>query len=159
MHYAVFPSTESNDQARHALSVPALPLQTDHGGDIDEVDTINSLEHEEGEEEKEGGYHDRGCGNATVSDRGPSALNDSIGLVASGVVLSAFHAGSGLAENEHTPSPVSRATATPSTEDQTRLPWRYEAGGELGAVFRVEGLEAGTAYDICLFTETMGSNG
>lgn len=139
--------------------MPALPLQTEHGGDTEGVYTINRLEIEEGEEEKEGGHHGRGCGNATVSDMGPPALNDSIGLVTSGVVLSAFHAGSGLAENAHTAAPVSRATATPSTEDQTRVPWRNEAGGELGAVFRVEGLEAGTAYDICLFTETTGSNG
>lgn len=157
MHYAIFPSTKSNDRAHQALSVSALPLQTKHADNTEEIDS--SLGIEEGKGDKDDGYYSKGCGNATVSDRGPSALNDSIGLVTSGVVLSAFHAGSGLAENAHTAAPVSRGVATTGTEDQTRLPWRLKAGEELGAVFCVEGLEAGTAYDICLFTETTGSNG
>lgn len=135
----------------------ARPLQTNHGGDTEELGT--GLELEEGEEEKGGGYHGIGCDNATVSNRGPSALNESIGLVTSGVVPSAFPAGSGLTEGARKATPVAGAAAMPSTEGQMRLPWKLEAGGELEAVFRVEGLQAATVYDICLFTETPGSNG
>ena len=103
-----------------------------------------------------------GCGNATATTRGPVALNDTRGLVTSGVVSS-------LLENVNfKPAPegnVAVASAVASATSYTSgVPHAFTKGVSgreeaMEVVFRVEGLKAAEAYNVCLFTETPGSNG
>lgn len=113
-------------------------------------------------------YASWGCGNATATGRGPVALNETRGLVTSGVVSSATRAASLLENVDRKPAPagnVDVATATAAATShasglQQAFAKRVSGGEEaIEVVFRVEGLKAAEAYNVCLFTETPGSNG
>lgn len=159
VHYAVFPAapkdglTDTMGADRH--------FQESFGVE----DASARVEKNRGTEKE--AYVGWGCGNATATARGPVALNDTRGLVTSGIVSSATSAASLLANMNHKPASegnvaVARAlTATSHASGAQQAFAKRVSGGEeaMEVVFRVEGLKAAEEYNVCLFTETPGSNG
>lgn len=162
VHYAVFQASSAEVRPGDRLEgVPGiLGARLPNG---------QPAETEESESMTRGDYHN-GCANATVSGRGPLALNETAGLVSSGVVwVSRNRSSSGDDNGAGTPTAATAAGAADATIF-TALPTSYavrssavqsvlKGGNTVEAAFRVEGLKASEAYDLCLFTETPGSNG
>ncbi|CAN0194025.1 unnamed protein product, partial [Ectocarpus sp. 12 AP-2014] len=115
------------------------------------------------------GWGSRNGSRAANGRRDPSALNETLGLVASGVIPSTATAGLLLSAAEedgrHKSAEISPAGATAATavrslgQSSLMAASRSLEGGGLEVSFRVEGLQAAQAYSICLFTETPNSNG
>lgn len=116
------------------------------------------------------GYHNIGCTNATVSGRGPLALNETAGLVTSGVVWFSRNNGSSGDDNNADTRTDTTAPKAGSAKTSTTLPTSYavrssaipsvmKGGDAFEAEIYVEGLNASEAYDLCLFSETPESNG
>ncbi|CAM9283759.1 unnamed protein product [Ectocarpus fasciculatus] len=101
--------------------------------------------------------------------RDPAALNETLGLVASGVIPSTATASmllSAAGEDgtkkpaELSPGGAAAATAAGSNgQPNLMAASRSLEGSGLEVAFRVEALLAAQAYSICLFTETPNSNG
>lgn len=169
VHYAVFPTAPPKNSLTDAT-------ETEHHskerfgaeGSNESVETDDS----EGTE----ACVTWGCGNATAATAWRAvALNGTRGLVTSGVVSSATSAASLLEDmdrskpalegNANVAVASAMAAATTShphaSEVQHAFAKKVLGGGEeaMEVVFRVEGLKAAEAYDVCLFTETPGSNG
>ncbi|CAM9130121.1 unnamed protein product, partial [Laminaria digitata] len=169
VHYAVFPTAPPKNSLTDAT-------ETEHHskerfgaeGSNESVETDDS--------EVTEAYVTWGCGNATAATAWRAvALNGTRGLVTSGVVSSATSAASlhedmdrskpALEGNANVAVASAMAAATAShphaSEVQHAFAKKVLGGGEeaMELVFRVEGLEAAEAYDVCLFTETPGSNG
>ncbi|CBJ34147.1 conserved unknown protein [Ectocarpus siliculosus] len=115
------------------------------------------------------GWGSRNGNGAVDGRRDPSALNETLGIVASGVIPSTATAGMLLsaAEEDGTNKPVevspagaAAATAVRSNGHPSLITAsRSLEGSGLEVAFRVEGLQAAQAYSVCLFTETPNSNG
>ncbi len=153
VHYAVFP-------------INATVMPPEGGG----LRFDNAEEKREGSTDggDEGLGHGRkwGCGDvygAGGEERKATALNDTFGLVASGVVSSAATAELLLLatdEKETGTKPASIGTSSPADGTSTKpTSSRVLEGDDLEVVFRVDGLQPAQAYSVCLFTETPGSNG
>lgn len=158
IHYAVFPTTwedESNRALEAERPPTGLPSTNEVHANLDTDEKSNEYRH-----------RDRGCSNATFTGRGPIVLNDTLGIIASGVVPAATGDTISLVEKNTKSVPAANVAAsatiaatTPGAEAQPKLPWRLSGGEVLEAAFRVEGLKAAKAYDVCIFTETPGSHG
>lgn len=149
--------------------------------DENEVEPSSSATAADGDaSDGEGGAmhaRDWGCGSdsGVVGDRRePKALNDTRGLVASGVVPStksadllamaaaAAEKGAAAIPAAVLPAAGVPAAATPlgaARQSNLLAASRSVDDDALNVMFRVEGLQAAQAYSICLFTETPGSNG
>lgn len=153
VHYAVFP-----------INATGTPPE------------VGGLRFDDAEEKREGSTdggkgdvgHGRkwGCGDVYGvggEKREATALNDTLGLVASGVVPSAATAEllrSAAAEKETGTKPASIGSAPPADGKSTKpASSRVLEGDALEVVFRVDGLQPAQPYSVCLFTETPGSNG
>lgn len=162
VHYAVFPAAFEDSVT------DTMEAEHHSKGSFGAEDVSASVKTGDGKGRE--AYASWGCGNATTTGRGPVALNETQSLVASGVVSSATSAASLLVENvDRNPAPagnvgVATATAAAATAHASGLQQAFAkrvSGGEeaIEVVFRVEGLKAAEAYNVCLFTETPGSNG
>ncbi|CAM9253016.1 unnamed protein product [Ectocarpus sp. 4 AP-2014] len=115
------------------------------------------------------GWGSRNGSGADDGRRDPTALNETLGLVASGVIPSTATADLLLsaAEEDGTNKPAeispagAKATTAVRSLGQSHLmaASRSLEGSGLEVSFRVEGLQAAQAYSVCLFTETPNSNG
>lgn len=158
VHYAVFPAASSQE--------------TPPGDGADGSPTISGARPQDGnvagvESEWAARNHVKGgCANATGSGRGAIALNETAGLVTSGVIFASRNSTSG--EGIYAAAPA--VAATVEAEVAKPLPTSNIVGLEAGqsamdegepveVVFYVGGLKASEAYDLCLFSETPGSNG
>lgn len=151
VHYAVFPATSEN-------SLTDAMENERHSKGLHEAENANGGV-KTGDGKGKEAHASWGCGNATATGRGPVALNDTRSLVTSGVVSS-------LMENvNRKPAPegnvsVASAVASATPHASGAFAKRVSVGEEaMEVVFRVEGLKAAEAYNVCLFTETPGSNG
>lgn len=184
VHYAVF---------QISTTTTAAPREGDDGrGGLDQHDMESSSsatpagggrERLDGRDDEEGGAGyllDWGCGGGGGSGvaggdrREPASLNDTVGLVTSGVVpstttddlLNLAAAEKGAATM---PEGIPPAAGVPAISTPLGAPGRSGLlaasrlvdgdGDALEVMFRVEGLQSAQAYSICLFTETPGSNG
>ncbi|CAM9385228.1 unnamed protein product [Scytosiphon promiscuus] len=114
----------------------------------------------------------RNVGGAIDGTKTPAALNETQGLVASGVVPSSTIAGMVvLAEEEAAGANAAAASSSPATvvsattsvggggQSIILAASRLPEDDALEVEFRVDGLQAAQAYSVCLFTETPESNG
>ena len=159
VHYAVFPAQ--------------MPEETPPtGGDGPRVDhgEAGGNGGPDGASEGGVGWDNKDLGSGGVSAgvggrREATALNDTVGLVVSGVVPSAATAGllrSAFAERDaKAAAPGAAPSAALGADGKSNTPAsaRSLEGRALEVSFRVEGLQAAQAYSVCLFTETPGSNG
>lgn len=154
VHYAVFP-------------VPTTEMRTEDGGvRMDIGEAIGHPPDDSGGSGVKNGSG-WGCGNAgaNVGERGgATALNDTAGLVVSGVVPSTTTAGLVLSaatekDSKTAPGVVPSALLGADSKSSKLTSARSLEGDALEVMFRVEGLQAAQAYSVCLFTETPGSNG
>lgn len=149
IHYALFPTTlKDADTKSTGREEPLVKLRDGQGAEEDEGEV----------------HHRTGCANASFSGKGPAVLNETLGIVTSGVVPSVSIDLVHGENSEHVWSVASGAAASGTStsqrvQAQAMNAWSSSEGGGLQAVFRVEGLEAAKAYDVCLFSETPGSNG
>lgn len=154
VHYAVFP-----------VQTPDTPA----GDDGPRVDPGETGGHGPGGAGEGGtGYSSvLGAGNVSVNAgerREAATLNDTVGLVVSGVVPTTTIAGFLLAAAaekgaETLPGAVPSAALGAGGKANTPASAKSLEGNALEVMFRVEGLQAAQAYSVCLFTETPGSNG
>lgn len=155
VHYAVFPvpttETPTGDDG----------LSADHG-------EARGHGPDGGEDGGVRDSSDWGCGNHTANvgeRREATALNDTVGLVVSGVIPSTTTAGLlhlAVAEKDSESVPGAAPSTLPGAggkSSNTPASVRSLEGNALEVMFRVEGLQAAQAYSVCLFTETPGSNG
>lgn len=158
VHYAIFP----------AASLQKLPSRNGKDGSPAVSGARPQNGNEAAEESEWAVRHDvkDGCANATGSGRGAIALNETAGLVTSGVISASRNSTSG--NGIHAAAPT--VAATVEAEVAKPLPISNAVGLEAGqsamdegepveVVFDVGGLKASEAYDLCLFSETPGSNG
>lgn len=139
VHYALFPTTSSGK---------GLP-----SGELENKKLLSGVL-APGEKYTEAlveEHRNSGCANATLSRRGAASLNDTAELVTSGVVHFAPRASPPPRKAEAAP-PVASIT----TSNLLPSPWKVQ---DLQVMFLVERLEPAKSYDVCLFTETPGSNG
>lgn len=154
VHYAVFPAPTTETPA------------ADDGSGVDQGEA-RTHEPEKGGEGGSGNNGHWGSANASVSAgerREAATLNDTVGLVVSGVVPSTATTTmlrSAVAEKgaETTPGVVPSTASGADGKPRSPTSVRSLEGNTLEVMFRVEGLQAAQAYSICLFTETPGSNG
>ncbi|CAM9697124.1 unnamed protein product [Ectocarpus sp. 12 AP-2014] len=178
VHYALFPIPAGPDEdglvEDTAKATPtgderASNGQADGGGAAGgEVLTLGGVGGGDGACSGDG-WGSRNGGGGVDGRRDPSALNETLGLVASGVIPSTATAGMLLsaAEEDGTnkPAEVSPAGAAAATAVRSNghpnlmTASRSLEGSGLEVSFRVEGLQAAQAYSVCLFTETRNSNG
>lgn len=174
VHYAVFPITSAvSPHADHAA--PASGRDKPAQGRVDngmDVEGERSTRDDKGAGSHGGAL---GCANigAAVDGMGmPAALNETRGLVASGVVASKTIAGmitlAGEGEAGVNAAAASSASAVADStttsvgaggQSKSLAASRLSEGDALDVEFRVEGLQAAQAYSVCLFTETPNSNG
>lgn len=159
VHYAVFP-----------VQTPETPTGDDAGLRADHGEPGGQGQGPEGAGEGGVGDNSGGLGSgsgASVGERREAAaLNDTVGLVASGVVPSTATAGllilSAAAEKDAKAAPgaaPSSALGADGGKSNTPTSARSLEDNALEVMFRVEGLQAAQAYSVFLFTETPGSNG
>ena len=162
VHYAVFPTIpegvtkEAEGQSKGPFGVEGARHSEGLFGTEHASANVAFGDIGEGKE----AYVSWGCGNATATARGGIALNGTRGLVTSGAVSSATSAAS---NEDRKPVPavaVAGANAIAATSQVSKTQQAFSEGGEgMKVVFRVEGLKAAEAYNVCIFTETPGSNG
>lgn len=175
VHYAVFPIPARHDQdGRGQDTATAAPVGDERAFNGEADGEVLTREGGGGGGGADGACSGNGWGSRNGSGgidgrRDPTALNETLGLVASGVIPSAATAAMLLSAAEEDgakkPAEVSTAGAAAATairsngQPNLMAASRSLEGSGLEVMFRVEGLRAAQAYSVCLFTETPNSNG